>query len=71
MAIRGSKVSVVNIFTEIDGGNHHFFVDPFNFFCFGRFHGYTPLLIFVNQLAIGLNQNEYSLFNLNSRLTAI
>jgi hypothetical protein len=45
--------------------------DPAPILFFGRFHGYTPLLIFVNQLAIGLNQNEYSLFNLNSRLTAI
>jgi hypothetical protein len=71
MTIRGSKVAVVNIFSDIYGGEHRFFVDPFNFFRFIIRHGYAPLLIFVNQLAIGLNQYEYSLSNLNSRLTAI
>jgi hypothetical protein len=61
----------VNTFADIQGRNKCFFVDKFNFFSSIRFHGYAPLLIFANQLATGLNQDEYSLFHLNARLTAI
>jgi hypothetical protein len=71
LAIRGSKVSVVNIFTDIYAGYHRFLVDPFNFFRFIRRHGYAPLLIFVNQLAIGLDQYEYSHFSIPATLPGI
>jgi hypothetical protein len=60
LTVWGSKVTVMDLFPDIQGHHERFFVDSSDFLSF-TFHGYAPLLIFVNQLAIGLNQNEYSL----------
>jgi hypothetical protein len=61
----------VKALTNIHRYNHCSGVDSFDFLGFTGIHGYTPLLIFANQLATGLNQDEYSLFHLTTRLTAI
>ncbi len=65
------KVGVMSSFSDIQCHDHCFFIDNFDFFLFTNFHGYAPFLIFANQLATGLNQDEYSLFCLDARLTTI
>ncbi len=49
----------MDLFPDIQGHHERFFVDSSDFLSF-TFHGYAPLLISVNQLAIGQNQNEYA-----------
>jgi hypothetical protein len=71
LTVRGSKIGVMSCFPYVQGRDHRFFIDNFNFFAFSRFHGYAPFLIFANQLATGLNQDEYSLFHSTARLTTI
>jgi hypothetical protein len=71
LPIGGSEVTNVKAFTNIDCYNHRSRVDSFDFLGFTGIHGYTPLLIFANQLATGLSQDEYSLFHSTARLTAI
>jgi hypothetical protein len=43
--------------------------DLFTLLGFNKVHGYAPPLIFAKQLATGLDQDGYSLFNLSTRLT--
>jgi hypothetical protein len=69
--VGGSEVTNVKAFTDIHRCNHCSGIDLFNFLGFTEIHGYAPLLIFANQLATGLSQDEYSLFHLTARLTAI
>jgi len=69
--IGSSAITNVKAFTNIYRYNHCSGVDSFDFFSFTGIHGYAPLLIFANQLATGLSQDEYSLFHLTARLTGI
>jgi len=72
LAIGSSKVSIVRAFTNIQGNYHRLIVDAFDFLRFNLTHGYTPLLVPDYQLAkCNWNQNGYSLFYTDSRLTAI
>jgi hypothetical protein len=68
----GSKITVMNLFTNVQSSNKCFFVDRSDFFGFTMFHGYTPFLNPDYQPTYcNWNRIEYSLFYLGSRLTAI
>jgi hypothetical protein len=63
LIVGSSKVTLMHRLTSIHIYCNCFLIDILKFFEITSFHGRIPLSIRVNQLAIGTNQEEYSLFS--------
>jgi hypothetical protein len=61
--VGGSKIANMKAFPNVHSNNQRSRIDFFDLLRSISIHGYAPLLIFANQLATGLNQDEYSLFH--------
>jgi len=69
LPVRTPEVSNMEPFPYVHSRNHRPRVDSLPLLSSITSHGYTPLLVFANQLTTGLNQDEYSLFHLTAGLT--